>query len=156
VCPARGDSALRTVNPPVPDDAANNETGLFSFIDTVPGGDLAVRRIVNAFNTFPLCLAFTVGNLDDANRDTLMYSLNSPLLVAGDTIELTLGSSQVTFNRNVTSGFTRAQICLDGRNAILYLNCEEVQRFPFTVSSAITSIGVLGEAITLNNPYSVS
>lgn len=156
VCPDRGDGALRTVNPPVPPDEVSNITGQFNFFDTVPGANLAERRILNNFNTFPLCLAFTVGDLDEPARDTLMYTATSPLLVAGRTIELTIGSNRVVFNRNITESLSRAQICLDGSNAILYLDCNQVQSFPFTVTDPITSIGVLGEARTLANSYSVS
>lgn len=158
VCPPRGDSALRTVNPPIPPDDIDNVTqsGLFNFFDTVPGSSPGDRRIVNNFNTFPLCLGFTVGNLDDSVRDTLMYSGSSPLLVAGRTIQLNIGGSQVSFNQNVTGDLSRAQVCLDGSNAVLYLDCGQVQSLPFTVTAPITSIGVLGEAVTLINSYSVS
>ena len=144
------------MNPPVPPDEIDNITGLFNFFDTVPGASPAVRPILNNFNTFPLCLAFTVGSLDDSARDTLMYSVNSPLLVAGRTIELNIGGSRVTFNQNVTGDLSRAQVCLDGSNAVLYLDCGQVQSLPFTVTAPISSIGVLGEAVTLANSYSVS
>ena len=158
LCTERGDDALRAIGIEYPDDVPDNETQLFNLFDTIPGANPAERPLRNGFNTFPLCLAFTVGNVDDLSRATLMYSgASSPLLIAGDTIELRIGGSSVSFNQNVTSSvLTRAQICLDGSNAILYLDCEQVQSRPFTVTAPLTTIGVLGVPITLQNLYSVS
>lgn len=157
MCTDRGDSALRALSDTLVPDTPNNVTGLLDLFDIVPGTSTE-RPLRNGFNTFPLCLAFTVGNVDDSSRATLMYSSASdPLLIAGDTIELRIGGNSVSFNYNVTSTtLTRAQICLDGSNAILYLDCTEVQRYPFTVTAPLTSIGVLGVPFSLQNPYSVS
>ena len=161
LCPDAGrtDTAVRTFSADLPDDEVSNTTRLFSFFDTVPGANPAERDIRNTFTSVPLCVAFTVGDVDP-NRDTLLYSQSSsPLLIAGDTIELTVGGETAVFDRNVTAvDFSRAQVCLDGTSALLYLDCREVQRIPFTVSSSrpINSIGVIGTPLTLQNTYSVS
>ena len=155
----RTDTGVRTISADLANDEVDNTTRQFSFFDTIPGGNLAERDIRNTFTSVPLCMAFTVGDIADPNRDTLLYSQgSSPLLVAGNTIELTVGGDTAVFNRNVTVDFSRAQVCLDGTNAMLYLDCEEVQRIPFTVSSSrpINSIGVIGTPFTLQNSYSVS
>ena len=159
LCPTRGDSALIvTTATPTNTDQPDNTTGLFELFDSIPGSNPGVRPLRNNINTFPFCLAFTVGNLEDTARDTLMYAApNQPLLVAGETIELMIGTQRVTFNRNVSDSITRAQICLNGTYAVLYIDCTEVQRLPFNPPAAgLQSIGVIAEPFSLANPYSVS
>ena len=156
----RIDTAVQANGANLPDDVPSHTTGLFSFFDTVPGTNPAERDIRNTFTSVPLCVAFTVGTSDlDPDRYTLLYSgPSSPLLVAGETIELTVGGRTAVFNYNITASGSRGQVCFDGTSAILYRDCEEVQRIPFTVSSSnpINSIGVLGTPLVLENAYIVS
>ena len=161
VCELRGDSALRYIveNPPVPDDQTLAGTQLFHFFDSIPGSQPSERPLFNNFDSFPLCIAFTVGDIRNESLGTLMYANTQPMLTLGSTIQLSIGGASADFNLDVTAVTpTRTQICLDGSNAFLYVNCQQVQSVPFQLSSsdAVSIIGVIGEITTLNNPYSVS
>ena len=158
VCAGRDDDSLRYVPGPVETpDTPDAQTGLFDLVDNVPGARPDIRPLFNNLNGFPVCLAFTVGEVRNTSAATLMYAGGQPMLSTGNTIELSLGGASVTFNYDITTtSLTRAQICLDGSNAVLYVNCTQVQSQPFAPRTTVTAIGVIGEPFSLNNPYSVS
>ena len=140
VCATRGDVSLRLIS-------IENET------DNI--GDLFVdfweeskRPIRNRFNTIPLCLAFSVGNV--RKTSILMQADDgTPLLIIGPTIELSIGGSSVSFNASKidkNAQVQRLQICINGTDAVFYLDCEEIEIKPFTVSNAgINFLSILGE-----------
>lgn len=158
VCAGRDDDALRYApGTPEPPDSPNALTGLFDLVDTVPGARPDIRPLFNNLNGFPLCLAFTLGEIMNISATPLMYANGEAMLSIGNTIELSLGGASVTFNYDIAATLpTRAQICLDGSNAVLYINCTQVQSQPFAPRTTVVMIGVIAEQPNINNPYLVS
>ena len=73
----------------------------------------------------------------------------APLLTIGPTIELSIGGSSVSFNASeidINTRVQRLQICMNGTDAMFYLDCKEIESKPFTVSnSGINFVSILGE-----------
>ena len=148
VCRNRGDVSLR----------------LIVIRETNEDGDLFVdfrnereRPIRNRFNVTPSCVAFSVGNV--RGTSVLMEAdEGAPLLTIGPaTIELSIGGSSVSFDASEIDHNTqvqRLQICMNGTNAVFYLDCNEVETKPFTVSNAgINFLSILGERNTTTLEY---
>ena len=116
------------------------------------------RPIRNRFNTTPLCLAFSVGNVREMS--TLMQADDgAPLLTIGPTIELSIRGSSVSFNASKidkNARVQRLQICMNGTDAVFYLDCEEIETKPFYVSNAgINFLSVLRERNTTTLEYNL-
>ena len=107
------------------------------------------RPIRNRFNTTPLCLAFSVGNVRETS--VLMEADDgAPLLTIGPAIiELSIGGSSVSFDASEidkNAQVQRLQICMNGTDAVFYLDCEEIETKPFNVSNAgINFLSILEE-----------
>ena len=138
---------------------------LISITNRADNNDLIVdfreeseRPIRNRFNTTPLCLAFSIGNVREMS--TLMQADNgTPLLTIGPTIELSIRGSSVSFNArkiNINAQVQRLQICMNGTDAVFYLDCEEIETKPFNVSNAgINFLSTLRERNTTTLEYDI-
>lgn len=140
VCAVRGDVSLRLIN--IKNETENIGELLVDFRKE------SKRPIRNRFNAIPLCLAFSVGNV--RKTSILMQADDgTPLLIIGPTIELSIGGSSVSFNASKidkNAQVQRLQICINGTDAVFYLDCEEIEIKPFTVSNAgINFLSILGE-----------
>ena len=149
VCSLRGDTALRYV----PD---SGEDPNLDFSDSIGGARLSN----NLQSSRPVCLAFTVTGITSDPSPPLMYSANVPMLTIDSTVDLTIGGSSASFPFDfINAPPTRAQICLDGTNAFLYVNCaQEGSGQPFTVTDPVVLLSVLGESLLPNTSmvFSVS
>ena len=96
-----------------------------------------------------------VGN--DSQRSMLMYSEDGAMLTLGSTIVLSIAGRNVSFDASfIRAPPTRAQICLDGSNAHLFIDCSQIQSKPFVVTDPVSRIAIFGTPITLQHPFTVS
>ena len=109
--------------------------------------DAKGRPITNQFNMVPFCLAFITGNV--VGSAVLMRGdYGEPLLTIGPQITLSINTSTVSFDAGFSdSSPRRLQICVNGTNAMYYIDCEEVAVKPFAMppSMGIGSLSVYGE-----------
>ena len=110
--------------------------------------DTKGRPITNQFNMVPFCLAFITGAVE-GSAVLMRGDYGEPLLTIGPQITLSINTSTVSFDAGYSNyyGLRRLQICVNGTNAIYYIDCEEVAVKPFAMppSMGIGSLSVLGE-----------
>lgn len=139
VCDPRGDVSLRLINMREPDTKGD----LF-----VNFQEESERPIRNRFNMVPFCLAFSVGNVRGSSI-LMQADDGAPLLTIGPTIDLSIGNSLLSFDASeidINTRVQRLQICMNGTDAIFYLDCEEVETKPFSLMpSGINFLSILGE-----------
>ena len=145
VCDPRGDVSLRLLNM-----RSQPEEGKDLFVDFNANLKESERPIRNRFDVTPSCVAFSVGNVRGSS--VLIQADNgAPLLTIGtSTIQLSIpGGASVSFDVSeidINTRVQRLQICMNSTDAVFYLDCEEIETKPFTVSSSgINFVSILGE-----------
>ena len=146
VCDPRGDVSLRLLTM-----LSQPEEGKDLFVDFNNANPKESERpIRNRFDVTPSCVAFSVGNVRGSSV-LIQADSGAPLLTIGtSTIQLSIpGGASVSFDVSeidINTRVQRLQICMNSTDAVFYLDCEEIETKPFTVSSSgINFVSILGE-----------